>query len=76
MAHKVLDSLQSAAGDLCVDVFVREDGTFGYEECRRDAEDPGGWFPLQRYSHQVFASAEQALAHARSTVAWLKEPRS
>ncbi|TMH44180.1 MAG: hypothetical protein E6H49_15515 [Betaproteobacteria bacterium] len=68
---KVLKSLENSAGDHCVDIFVRGDGTFGFEEYRRDPEDVSGWFPLHRYSHQVFSTAEEALAHAKSRVAWM-----
>jgi hypothetical protein len=74
MPDKVLRSLQNPAGDQCVDLFVRDDGSYGYEECRRDPEDPRGWFSLRRYAHQAFDSEASALAHAQSTVAWLKDP--
>ncbi len=68
---KVLTSLENAAGDHCVDIFVRDDGTFGFEEYRRDAEDVSGWFSLHRYSHRAFTTAEDALAEAKSRVAWI-----
>jgi hypothetical protein len=68
---KVLNSLENSAGDHCVDIFVRDDGTFGFEEYRRDPEDMSGWFSLHRYSRQVFATAEDALAEAKSRVAWM-----
>jgi hypothetical protein len=71
MALKVLTSLENSARDRCVDIFVRADNTFGFEEYRRDPEDVSGWFPLHRYSHQVFSTAEDALAQAKSTVAWM-----
>jgi hypothetical protein len=74
VSNKVLTSLENQTADRCVELFVRDDGTFGFEEYRRDHEDGKGWFPLQRYSHQVFATAESALAQARSTVAWLITP--
>ena len=64
-------SFNSPAGDHCVDVFARDDGTFGFEEYRRDFEDMKGWFPLHRYSNQVFVTDQDALAHARATVAWM-----
>ena len=64
-------SFNSPAGDHCVDVFARDDGTFGFEEYRRDFEDMKGWFPLHRYSNQVFVTDRDALAHARATVAWM-----
>jgi len=67
----VLTSLENSSGDHCVDIFVRTDGTFGFEEYRRDPEDVSGWFSLHRYSHQVFATAEDALAEAKSRVAWM-----
>jgi len=70
---KVLTSLENSAGDHCVDIFVRDDGTFGFEEYRRDPEDERGWFSLHRYSYQVFATAEDALAQAKSRVAWMVE---
>ena len=68
---KVLTSLENSAGDHCVDIFVRANGTFGFEEYRRDPEDGRGWFSLHRYSHQVFASADDALAQAKAKVAWI-----
>ena len=71
MRNKVLTSLHNPEADRCVDIFVREDGTFGYEEYRRDHEDGRGWFPLNRYSNQVFQSQEDAIARARTSVPWL-----
>lgn len=70
---KVLKSLENAYGDYCVDIFVRADGTFGYEEYRRDPEDGGGWYSLNRYSGQVFDTEKDAIAQARERVAWLRE---
>jgi len=70
-ADKVLSSVENSAGDHCVDVFERADETFGFEEYRRDPEDGSGWFPLHCYSHLVFATAEAALACAKSRVEWM-----
>ena len=67
----VLTSLENSSGDHCVDIFVRTDGTFGFEEYRRDPEDASGWFSLHRYSRQVFSTAEDALPEAKSRVAWI-----
>ena len=68
---KVLESLHNSATDRCVDIFVRKDGTFGYEEYRRDPEEGGTWFPLHRYSGRVFRTHDEALSHAKITVPWL-----
>jgi len=72
MANKVLMSVESLHGDYCVDVYVRADGTFGFEEYRRDPEDGGRWYSLQRHSGQVFQSEDDALVEAKARVAWLK----
>jgi hypothetical protein len=61
MGNKVLASLENSYGDLCVDIFAR-----------RDPEDGGRWFNLHRYSSQVFAREEEAVAQARASVPWLK----
>ena len=72
MPNTVLRSLENPYGDYCVDVFTREDGTFGFEEYRSDPEDGATWHSLHRYSSQVFSSQEGALAAAKSCVPWLK----
>ena len=71
MRTRVVASFNSPAGDHCVDIFVREDGTFGFEQYRRDAEDMSGWFPLNRYSSKILATDQDALAQAKASVAWM-----
>ena len=71
MPNRVVASVQNRQADHCVDIFVRDDGTFGFEEYRRDHEDGRGWFPLYGYSHQVFDTEERALARAKVMVAWM-----
>jgi hypothetical protein len=71
VSNKVLASLQNSYGDYCVDVFMRADGSFGFEEYRRDPED-GVWRCLHRYSSQVFDSEENAVARAKELVPWLR----
>jgi hypothetical protein len=70
---RVLASPSTPAVDRCVDIFVRPDATFGFEEFRRDPEDMGAWTPVAYYSTQVFASEVEALAAARREVPWLGE---
>lgn len=76
MKHKVFVSFENQYHDQCVDIFERADGSFGYEEFRRDVEDCGAWQSLARYSRQVFQSQSQALASANSSVNWLAESES
>jgi hypothetical protein len=66
-------SVENFEHDRCVDVFSRPDGTHGFEEFRRDAEDRGVWTPVQYYSGRVYSSQQAALAAAQHSVAWLAE---
>ncbi len=71
MKPRVVTSLTNETGDHCVDIFVRDDASFGFEECRRDAEDGRGWFALNRFGHVRFPTQHEALAEARARVEWL-----
>jgi hypothetical protein len=68
---RVLASPSTPAVDRCVDIFSRPDGTFGFEEFRRDPEDMGAWTPVAYYSARDFQSEADALAAARQAVPWL-----
>ena len=67
----VLDSRENPEADRCVDLFVRPDGTYGFEEFRRDYEDAGVWTPVNYYSGLSYNSKDQALDAARRVVPWL-----
>ena len=67
----VLGSMENAEHDRCVDLFRRPDGSFGFEEFRRDVEDAGVWTPVAYYSRAAYASQVEALAAAVKAVAWL-----
>ena len=67
----VLASIENDRHDRCVDLFRRPDGSFGFEEFRRDPEDAGAWTPVQFYARKSFLSKEEALAAAKQAVAWL-----
>lgn len=67
----VFDSIENEVHDRCVDLFRRPDGSFGFEEFRRDVEDAGLWTPVSYFSGAVYASGEAALAAAVRSVLWL-----
>ena len=69
----VFDSTENAEHDRCVDLFRRPDGSFGFEEFRRDVEDAGEWTPVAYYSRAAYDSQEATLAAAVGAVAWLAE---
>lgn len=56
---------------VCVDVFMRPDATFGFDEFRRDAEDLRGWFSIGHHGEKVFPTLKAAVLEARNTVRWL-----
>jgi hypothetical protein len=66
-----MDSIENTQHDRCVDIFTRPDGSFGFEEFRRDAEDAGAWTPVSYFRGLRCASKGEALADAARRVAWL-----
>jgi hypothetical protein len=68
----VFVSVENLEHDRCVDLFSRPDGSYGFEEFRRDAEDGGEWTPVQYYSGSNFVSPEAALSAAMQSVTWLE----
>jgi hypothetical protein len=73
MASNVTMTLHSDDAHRCVKVIKQLDGTFGFQEYRRDPEDAGGWTLVRENSGAALATERQALAAARSSVAWLNE---
>ncbi len=71
--NKVLRSIEIDAGNRCVDIFMRSDGSVGFEEYRRDSEDGRGWFPVGFHSAQVYATETAALDAALEAVSWLRD---
>lgn len=75
MAHvnKVLRSVNTPDGGRCVDFFIRPDGTFGFEEFRRDVEDPSGWFSIGGHNEKKFDTEKNALKKAKMLISWIKD---
>jgi hypothetical protein len=66
----VFVSVESFEHDRCVDFFSRPDGSYGFEEFRRDIEDGGQWTPVASYSAVAYASSANALNTAERCVPW------
>lgn len=75
MAHenKVIRSVNRDGEMICVDVFQRPDGSFGFDEFRRDPEDDRGWYSIGNHRAEAFKTAEAALNAAKTSVAWLSD---
>ena len=73
MAHEneVIRSVNLEGETICVDLFRRPDGSFGFEEFRRDPEDGRGWYPIGHHAGRRFATYEAAADAAVESVGWL-----
>jgi hypothetical protein len=69
----VFVSVENFEHDRCVDIFSRPDGSYGFEEFRRDIEDGGLWTPVQYYSGVGYVSSAEALGAAERCVSWLTD---
>ncbi len=73
---RVVRSINNETEALCVDIFVRTDGSFGFQEYRRDVEDASGWFAIGYHMYREFADEDAALAAAKECVVWLGDTSS
>lgn len=73
MAHeyKVIRSINLEFDPICVDIFLRPDGTYGFDEFRRDPEDASGWYSIGHHSHRTFEDYDAAINAAKTAVHWL-----
>ena len=70
MASGVIATLHNDDANRAVKIIKRSDGTFGFNEFRRDPEDAGGWTLVRENPRGTYATQEQAVAAARS--GWLR----
>ncbi|MEM7189843.1 MAG: hypothetical protein AAF439_09545 [Pseudomonadota bacterium] len=70
--NKVMASIEAPGGQICVDIFQRPDGSFGFEEYRRDLEDGRGWQVIGHHADRRFDTREAAYATAQQLILWLK----
>lgn len=69
----VFASIENGEHDRCVDMFCRPDGSFGFEEFRRDVEDAGAWTPVRYLSGLTFRTVGEVYQAAEAAVPWLGE---
>ena len=69
----VIRSINNINESLCVDIFQREDKTFGFEEYRRDLENNDGWYKVGSFGEIVYANQDDAYKSAIKNVIWLNK---
>jgi hypothetical protein len=69
----VLASWESSDRLRCADIFSRPDGSFGFEEFRRDPEDLGAWTPVAYFSDAAYATQAEVERVAKHAVPWLAD---
>lgn len=75
MAHinKVIWSINLDGETICVDVFARPDGSFVFDEFRRDPEDGRGWYSIGHHGDAKFVDFDAAFEAAKTAVSWLQD---
>ena len=71
----VVHSINNSDESLCVDIFQRDDNSFGFEEYRRDPETNEGWYKVGFFEQSIFSSEGEAYKNACKHVVWLDEER-
>tara|TARA_B100001741_G_C16326167_1_gene492724 strand:- start:99 stop:323 length:225 start_codon:yes stop_codon:yes gene_type:complete len=71
MRNLVLRSLETFDGARCVDLFQREDGSYGFEIYRRDAEALSSWFAIGGFAQQRFSTESDARSTAAQHAPWI-----
>ena len=56
-----------------MNIFQREDNSFGFKEYRRDPETNEGWYKVGFFSASIFSSEDKAYKTAFKNIFWLNE---
>ena len=68
--YRVVNSFENDVRNRCVDIVLHPDGRFGFQEWRREPEDPGNWAMLTDDGGARSESEADAIAAARRRVPW------
>ena len=74
MKVRILSSIETSDGGRCVDLFIRPNGSYGFEVYRLDPETLTNWFPIGNYMNITYLSKKAALQAAANVAPWLDKP--
>jgi hypothetical protein len=66
----IVKRIESRTGDRVVEIFLRSDGSYGFEEFK-NVQPENAWIPTGPSTVSFHDSAETAEAEARGRVDWL-----
>ena len=69
----VINSINNDDNNLCIDFFIRNNNTFGYQEYRKDPENMTEWYRIGNYDHKIFLTKDEAYQDAKKTIVWLNK---
>lgn len=69
----VVQSIETGDGRRCVDIFRRQNNTFGFAEYIREPEDTSGWQPAGQTGGLQFQTENEALDKAIAYIPWMKD---
>ena len=72
MKKVILKSINNLDDTLCVDIFERSDGSFGFEEYRRELENYEGWYKIGLFDQHRFNTKDEAYAEAKKNIKWFR----
>jgi hypothetical protein len=70
MSPQVVKTIEHPAGDRRVEIYQRDNGTFGFDELVYGTQERA-WYPTGQYSFAIIDTAERAEQEARGRVPWL-----
>ncbi len=71
MEKIIKETFIKSDGTRKVEVFQRENKTFGFEELEFGSEE-NAWYPVGEYSLAIIASLDNAIREAEGRVSWLR----
>ena len=73
--NTVIFSVNNDEGNLCLDIFIRKNKTFGFEEFRKDPENTNGWYKIGNYGDKIHFNQKEAYENACKKIMWLKSKK-
>jgi hypothetical protein len=76
LKNRILNSIETPEGGLCVDIFIRPNGSYGFEIYRRDIETLEGWFAIGTHIDKEYPTELATHQAARKSAPWLSSNKT